>query len=67
MRETLLVDYGEARRELGGLSESSVRRAVARGELRPVRVGRRVFFRRSSIVAFVRRNERLRGRRSPAR
>ena len=55
MEETLLLDLEAARRELGGLSVSSIRRVVNRGELGLVRLGRRVFVRRDSLEALVRR------------
>jgi hypothetical protein len=41
MSQAILVPLEEAREALGGLSESSVRKLLAQGDLESIKVGRR--------------------------
>lgn len=53
MTETLLWDLAETARQLGGVSERSVRRLIDRGELPKVRVGRRLLLPSAAVRAYV--------------
>jgi hypothetical protein len=44
-----LVDAAEARRQLGGISDQTLRRLVAEGRLRVVTIRRRKLFRRCDL------------------
>ena len=56
--EDTLIARGEARvRLLGGVDPSTLWRWEKKGYLRPVRIGVKVFYRRSDIEAIIKRNE----------
>ena len=56
--EDTLISKEEARvRLLGGVDPSTLWRWEKRGYLRPVRIGVKVFYRRSDIDAIIKRNE----------
>ena len=48
-----LVGYAEARELLGKVSWATVHRLARAGELKPVRIGTRVFFKRREIEALI--------------
>lgn len=49
----MLLDVETTARELGGLGLSTVRRLIREGQLRSVRVGRRVLIAREALEEFV--------------
>jgi hypothetical protein len=51
----MLRSIFDARRDLGGLGESTLRRRIAAGQIPIVRIGRRVFIETTTIRALVRR------------
>lgn len=55
--EKALYDYRSAGAFLGGLSRSMLKTLVGRGELHPIKIGRRTFFRITDLTAFVARHE----------
>lgn len=64
--EVALLDYPSAQRYLGGVSRSTLKTLIGRGELAVVRIRRRTLFRRVDLDAFVSRRFRGRSRmRSP--
>lgn len=46
-----LFDFSGAREFLGDISESSLRRQIKSGKIKPQRLGSRVLFRRSALEA----------------
>lgn len=51
--DQLLFSYADARRILGGISESTFERWVRQGLLKPIQLGgRRKFLRRQDLLAF---------------
>jgi excisionase family DNA binding protein len=53
-----LLDVGQAREALGGISRGLLHRLVAEGELKAVKVSRRTMFRASDLQAYVDANVR---------
>jgi hypothetical protein len=53
--DRLLVPYGEAMRQLGGLGKTKFFQLVEGGEIERVRIGRRGFVTARSIEAYVQR------------
>lgn len=56
--DAALLDFPNACRYLGGVSEAFVRRAVERGALKRIKVGRRVMFMRTELDRFIAVSER---------
>jgi excisionase family DNA binding protein len=54
-RQDGLVGYDEARQILGGVSAVTVWRLERAGQITPVRIGRRVLFRRSDLAELIER------------
>lgn len=52
---TALIPEGEARAHLGGISRATMLRLRQRGELKCVRIGRRVLFRVADLDDYVER------------
>jgi excisionase family DNA binding protein len=48
-----LLNIGELRSCLGGIGTTKVYELVKSGELSPVHIGRRTFFRQSDVEAFI--------------
>lgn len=55
-----LLDIGEARQALGGVSVPTIYRLIGRGELPIVKVASRTFVRASDLEDFVARNVQVR-------
>jgi excisionase family DNA binding protein len=51
--QSALLDFPQTQLYLGGLSRSTLKLLVARGDLAPTRIGRRVLFRRESLDQFI--------------
>lgn len=56
--DPILVDKRETKRVLGGISLRSIDYLVECGLLKPVRIGRRVFFKYRDLQAFARSDHR---------
>ena len=48
-----LLNIGELRKCLGGIGTTKVYELVNSGQLSPVRIGRRTFFRQNDVEAFI--------------
>ncbi len=53
-----LFDLKTARRKLGGVGDSTLRRWIAEGRVPAVRLGRRVFIRREALAELIETAER---------
>jgi hypothetical protein len=53
MTNSLLWSIAETGRQLGGISDSTIRRMASRGDLRPVKVGSRLMIAVDSVRAWV--------------
>lgn len=53
--QSRLLAYDAAQAYLGGVSRSTIKTLVGRGELRPISIGRRTLFPRAALDAYIAR------------